>query len=151
MGLIMSAAALSTLWKMARLRRQISDSRSWPSVTGTITGTGTEGRWKWLGRSFHRIYSPTVTYEYSVGGARYAGHRVGFPEINTSFRSRAERIAARYAVGIQVLVHYDPADPEEAFLEREPDAQIFMVLGAFVGVAGLLFGLSLVFRAIIPS
>jgi hypothetical protein len=147
-GSLAIGSAPPTWRKIASLRHRSAASISWPSVTGTITRTGVESHWKiWGGDTITRIHKPSVEYEYSVGGIRHRGNRVGFLETSTSSRRRAEQKAARYTVGSEVAVFYDPAAPSEACLEREAEAPRDVVVFAIAKWVPLVVGFLLVFAA----
>ena len=59
---------------------------------------------------------PVIEYEFSVGGAKYRGARIGIADTSGS---DTEPALNRYPVGQAVTVFYDPADPNDCVLERE--------------------------------
>jgi hypothetical protein len=71
----------------------------------------------------NRYTSPAVTYAYEVAGKAYQGETILPGWIKGSGPKVAQRIVARYPKGAQVTVHYDPADPSKACLERYSLAQ----------------------------
>lgn len=107
-----------------------------------------EQRWK---------YYPIVEYEYEVDGQRYTNTRIyidrstctpggdvcGIREYDS--KRPAGRLADRYPEGETVTVHYDPAEPETAYLVEVPGFPtvrnvLWGLLGvvlAGIGVAGL--------------
>jgi hypothetical protein len=58
-----------------------------------------------------------VRYTYEVNGRQYSGDRltVGV-RISATFSAFAKRAAARYPVGMEVDVHYNPESPGESVL-----------------------------------
>jgi hypothetical protein len=77
------------------------------------------------GRNRSTTYTPVVRYRYEVGGNVYRGERV-FPIDASAGRARAFEIVAQHPVGKSVKVHFDPADPGEAFLIRRWDFGPYM-------------------------
>ncbi len=82
----------------------------WPATRGRVIGSAVErvrdadGEWS---------MEPRITYEYTVNGQVFRGTRVKF-----GFTPKAQPTVARYPVGQEVEVFYDPAKPGEAVLER---------------------------------
>ncbi len=80
-----------------------------------------------------------VKYEYEVNGQLYVGDRVNIGPMQKSVNPRkSQEILARYPVGGNVTVYYNPANPQEAVLEREAaGANVAMILGIiFVVIFG---------------
>ncbi|WP_413876242.1 DUF3592 domain-containing protein [Albidovulum sp.] len=73
-----------------------------------------------------------IGYEYRVGGRRLTGKRVSIGEDLGDWQV-AETLA-RYPEGAPVLVHYDPARPSEAVLERDAPEGVFRTLGTLITV-----------------
>jgi hypothetical protein len=96
-----------------------------------ITGLNREGRWGQGGN-----YRPKVTYEYTVGGVAYTSDRTSYV-LRGLRRSLAEQQLA--AIPDEVEVHYDPAAPQEAFLETHTPRLGRMLIAG--GAAGALFAL----------
>jgi hypothetical protein len=89
------------------------ESRSWPVAAGVVQRSlverGVHGR-------HGRRYRAQVEYAYSVDGRYYRSSRISFGDAATGFRAPARWIVSRYPVASEVVVHYDPADPESAVL-----------------------------------
>jgi hypothetical protein len=99
-----------------------------------IAGLGREGKWGQGGN-----YRPKVTYDYTVDGVAYTSDRTTYAHRGLR-RSLAEQQLA--AIPDDVAVYYDPAAPEEAYLERHtPTLGRYLLVGGGVGV---LFALVLV-------
>lgn len=61
---------------------------------------------------------PVVEYEYEVDGDRYESDDLWpFPVLDPGVGRRAATAARRYDEGDVVTVHYDPANPSDAYLE----------------------------------
>src|SRR5512145_2739045 len=96
-------------------------SQGWQATTGLITGAQVEqspsmdsdGDWS-------DSYSPRVSYDYTALGQLYTGKKIsfGFTKAHNTHRG-AEAELARYPIGSQVTVFYNPANPAEAVLERK--------------------------------
>lgn len=93
----------------------------WPTTHGRILMSDSE----WFlnqdsdgGRLTYRThYKPVVVYGYEVNGRRYMGDRVTIGVVTSSTSpGLAKRLAARYPVGTEVKVRYDPNKPSESVL-----------------------------------
>lgn len=83
---------------------------------------------------------PEVRYEFDVANEKFHGQRIS---IGDTPADGLESAMKRYAVGARVPVFYDPNDPTECVLERDPPVKLGCLwTGAAVG---LLAGLALTF------
>ena len=108
------------LYKAYKARQQSGASQGWPAVQGQVTEAHVE-------HSTHSdsdggiqySYSPRLSYTYQAGGNTYYSDKITFG-FQQTFNSEAKAQAAlqRYPVGGNVTVYYNPANPEEAVLER---------------------------------
>ena len=59
-------------------------------------------------------------YQYQVDGKPYVGKviKAGDQFFSVRLYGEAQKTIARYPVGAQVTVHYNPANPAESALER---------------------------------
>lgn len=119
--------------------------RSWPATDGVVTGASISEHKRRSGRRGlfnaplrNTYYQPVIRYTYRVGGAAYEGSRYkngwGGDWMHPD-RARVEAVLNQHPDGKQVKVHYDPADPAQAYLEvQETDANL-----TGLGVSGLIF------------
>ena len=78
-------------------------------------------------------YTPHVRYTYRANEADYAGDKITFGFVTgygSEFKGNA--ILAKYPVGAQVAVYYDPAAPDKAVLERKAGGA---TAGMIIGIA----------------
>jgi hypothetical protein len=79
-----------------------------------------------------------------VDGVRLAGNRIGFRQRSYLRKQRAETELARYPVGSDVEVFYDPAKPGDAVLARESVDGVLLIVSGIVllaiAIAGTFFG-----------
>ena len=138
-------------------RKKAEASQGWPSTAGQIsesrvahsTHTDTEG-------DSTDSYTPYIEYTYQVAGQDYTGRDLtfGFTQ-GYGNASKAQAILAKYPVGAQVNVYYDPAEPQKAVLERQAGGFgvglvlgiIFLVLGLCLGCGGVF---ALIFSLLVP-
>lgn len=92
----------------------------WPAVRGRISAARVLEEPSRCGDGpTTMLYRPDIRFEYQVAGRAYAAQRLqALGERAASWRSYADGVVARYPVGREVLVYYDPANPHDATLER---------------------------------
>ena len=91
-------------------------AQSWASTMGTVLMSTIQI--KRTSRSRSEI--PVVVYQYQVNGTAYQGQTIKAGEqfFNVRVMGQAQATVARYPVGAQVMVYYNPANPAESALER---------------------------------
>lgn len=100
--------------------QEINDSRSWPSVAGTIVASGISestdtSRYRSGSRSTE--YDVYLRYDYVVDDMPYSGNRIAIRGTRYSSQSSAQRELQRYPVGRVVNVYYNPKNPEQSVLK----------------------------------
>lgn len=129
--LVLSCGALAAGWGYVKTARRM---RGFQTTRGTIisrelarlSGGQREGRWGKGGG-----YRPQVSYTYEVDGVAYTSHRSSY-----AYRGYRKSIAEQQLAALpdDVEVHYDPAAPEEAYLEKHtPAIGIFLIAGGVIG------------------
>ena len=105
------------------MRRKMAAVSQWPSTMGTVLMSTLERRYS---SESGTVDYPVVQYSYQVGGKNYQGSRLApGPEVGGT---GAGKVVARYPIGAQVMVFYNPQNPTEAVLERKAPAQWIMWL-----------------------
>lgn len=133
---------LGGLWAGVTALRSRAVLDRWKTTPGKVIERGTfQPSIATMSNNAYR-YSPLVKYVYQVEAQEYTGDciypkRVQQPEHNT--QDWAQKKAASF--GENVLVHYNPEDPAEAFLVQTPKAKLYLIIGAscFAALIGLLF------------
>ena len=112
-------------------RRKVSKASTWPSTLGTVTESRIQMRSNSDGG---RTSYPLVRYAYQIVGRAYESQKV-MPGMDVG-GSGAHRVVARYPVGAQVMVYYNPENPSEALLERGMPGHIkwFWIILAILNV-----------------
>jgi len=134
MSLIIIAIPIVIAGLILRKATQLRYAASWPSTRARIV--------KSAPRTVHRRHAgevsqvtnvPDIEYEFSLGDRRVRGSRIGLGEV-----SDTEEALKRYPVGATVPVYYDPKDPQQAVLQRDPPIPLawFYLIAAAVLVAG---------------
>jgi hypothetical protein len=104
------------------MRRKMATVSQWPSTMGVVQMSTIEQRSSDDGYTDY----PVVQYSYQVGGQSYQSMKLApGPEVGGS---GARGVVAKYPVGAQVMVFYNPQNPSEAVLERKAPAMWLMWL-----------------------
>jgi hypothetical protein len=122
----------SWLWN----RRHVRKAFPWLVTKGRIVSSTTENYLAFdggSGGSQHRYYRALVEFSYSVDGQEYH-NTVGEPGTT---RASAEAEAARYVVGTEPDVHYDPQNPVNSALDIDDQMVLDGRVSLVVGVASL--------------
>jgi len=100
--------------KMRDIAKQAA--QDWSSTMGTVIASTIQI--KRTSRSRSEI--PVVVYQYQVNGKPYQSQTIKAGEqfFNVRLMGDAQKTIERYPVGAQVMVHYNPANPQESALER---------------------------------
>lgn len=101
--------------------RYVRQASHWPVVRGKIVATGVEAYREWRDVGYqkrYRYYKSNVIYTYEVHGRKYAGDRIRLGVVTSATSPRSgKRLAAKYPVGKEVDVHYDPKRPGDSVLQ----------------------------------
>jgi hypothetical protein len=97
--------------------RDFTRAQSWTTTTGRIVRSELVARHhRFQGEAETVTNVPAVEYEFTAGGRKYLGSRIGIGDDTGGANSEAT--LARYALGSDVTVYYDPDDPKNCVLER---------------------------------
>ncbi len=100
------------LYHTSRLRRVKLDTKSWLTTQGRILDFRIVG--------FGKARSALVLYEFTVN-TKLIGSRICAPGCELSDPAKYRQ---KYAVGCEILVHYDPSDPQNCMLELPSEMAI---------------------------
>jgi hypothetical protein len=136
---VLSLIASPLLWFGGRNLWNASASIRWPVAEGKIRTSeireflsGTSGD-----RNRTRNYTPSILFEYTVGGQQYSGRTVYRGQAaGDADATEAEVLHARYPEGATVEVHYEPRNPANSLLEPGIESDVFWLPG--LGLAFLL-------------
>ena len=98
-------------------RKAEKDASEWPSVNGTVLSARLVSH----GSIRYRADFPEISYSYEVGGKVYKSRHISAG--GEMGGVTAQSVLARYPVGSQVTVYYDPKKPKNAVLEKKSVTQ----------------------------
>ena len=111
-------------WRMLAAARR---ARRWLSITGTVSAAAPDSDDE----------PPRIVVGYAVGGRSYHAH------VAVQADTAVLDLAARYPVGKEVQVYYDPDHPEQAALRRPQAGDAWLIFA--IGMGAALFGLGAMF------
>ena len=126
-------------------RRYLMRANAWPVVPGRVTISRVEQRAATGDGSTRRSHAAVVEFRYQVGGLGFSSRQIALGLEMSGSRGAADKIVARYPVGAEVEVHYDPANPSQAALEN-PKGMSWLIFGAAIACFGVALFASRVFR-----
>jgi len=123
----------SIFWSM-RSRKKAAESGGWPAVVGVISNALLKKNVSTDSDGFSSTtFTPTVEYQYNVGGYVYTGNRITFGFAKSYSRKKKAREAmAAYPVNGQVNVFYNPQDPHDSVLVQKAGGAIGGIIGGIV-------------------
>jgi hypothetical protein len=88
-------------------------SKNWPTTSGQVKSS----RISYDSGSDKTSGTPYVLYAFEVNGKKYKSSVINPGDVTLADNDAAARVVARYPTGTNVIVHYNPQNPEDAFLE----------------------------------
>lgn len=139
-GLFAFVLGALLLWLGWRGQQKVKASMSWPYVLGKVVAASVRQVVE-RGDADTRDtthYVPFVQYEYQVGGQNYQGNRLAFQEKGYNSHKKAFNLVAAFPVGGPVSVFFDPANPQNAVLERKAHGNnVLLVVGGILVLAAI--------------
>lgn len=117
-------------------------SESWKTTSGVVISSQVQTNRDSDGSDTYRAH---ITYEYTANDRRYTHDRLQFgDDIYSSGKSGKEKKVAEYPPGREIIVYYDPENPQSAVVEREltTGIKIFTAIGLCIMGIGVLILLS---------
>src|ERR1051326_1317461 len=118
------SAILMGLWlyrRRARDHAKAEGALTWPRSRARVTASAvrvttetTSGADASVDNTY---YVPQVSFAYEVGGTSYQGSRISYAELKSTNKKKTVDLVAKYPVGAELDVAYDPANPAESVIE----------------------------------
>ncbi len=133
-GVVFFLASLLAATTAFKDWRRYRESENWVPVTAQIVSGNISAR----RGSKSTSYVLDIKYSYKVLGQSYENNQFSFGSEGTGYdtRKKAEGILAKYPIGNQVTIYYDPNNPQQAVLERKYDST-GAILAVIVGILGI--------------
>jgi len=123
-GLVLLAGIGLTVWGWNTLQNARA-STAWPTTEGVVISsevtqsTDDEGS---------ESYYPTVSYTYTINEIVHINNTIKFSDTSYNDLRKAQAVTGNYSVGKNIVVYYDPENPENAVLEPGASGGSYIVL-----------------------
>lgn len=127
---------------LLRLRRRVEASKRWLKANGEILVS--EVKLPQTHTSDDQDDARVVVrYRYGVDAKTYEGDGIKIGAQTSMMRAFAENLVARYPVGAEVDVYYDPRDPKDAVLEphEQRSGIVQLAITLVFGIVGIVLAL----------
>jgi hypothetical protein len=130
-------------------RRKLSTAKGWASTSGMVQKSELQEFTQDVGEA-GGSYGADIQYTYWVGGKEYTGRNVTIGgEGSFLTTGPAKALIARYPVGKQITVYYNPVEPGEAALEqRISGGSCYLIVGILLLAWAACVAASLVYQVI---
>jgi hypothetical protein len=120
--------------------REVRKASTWPKTIGKIVSSElVSTRRKVTGEATRSVNRPAVRYSYQASGKRFTGSRISIGEIADN-DPRIPEILKRYAIGNSVTVYYQPDQPANSVLERDPPVGLHIIWAVVAGLFLIMAG-----------
>ena len=88
------------------------------------------------------LFRPDIAYRYAVDGREHESDRIEVSRLSSSDRAKAEATCARYPVGLEIDLSYNPRAEEQSIIEFDPKAVktiLFVSFGMGLGLIAFSF------------
>ncbi len=107
--LLVAAVVFLVVLNQKRGKQKAVIDPHWESVTGRISTSELEED------NENDVIAPVLYFEYTVDGQMYTGQQVVGRA--SSLRSKALKTLELYPLDTDIIVHYNPADPQKARID----------------------------------
>ena len=118
------------IFKYFQEQKEADESQGWSSTIGKITKSSIHREASF--ESSNTLYYSDVKYVYDFLGTEYTGNRIAFGgSTGYSNRKKSEETLAKYPVGREIPVFYDPNNPKDSVLVRNlgMGGKVFLFVG----------------------
>lgn len=126
-----------------RSRREQKPSLNWPTTTGQIIAS----EWRVASKRKGTTFEASVGYSYKAENERYVSYQICLWNPNLrGVGPAAKDFVSEHRIGSDVVVHYDPKNPEQAVLIPGDDSSannfaLWGGIGAMSLSIGMLFAI----------
>ncbi len=139
-ALLVIAPPLAFLALIIYVTMRVKRAASWQAGRARVVRSEVDvERHRFEGDTTQVRNKPLVHYEFKVGSEKIRGERIS---IGMAPADNVDQVLKRYPVGAEVPVYYDPANPKECVLERDPPVGLGC-LWSGTAVLLLLYGLGM--------
>jgi hypothetical protein len=119
LGVVVILFALYLYQTRARNHAKAVAALAWPRTRGRVASTsiGTTTIPSGDPAGDTPAFVPQVAFAYEVSGTTYQGSRVSYADLKERTKQKVVDFVARYPVGADIQISYDPANPAESVLE----------------------------------
>ena len=141
MPVALAGFALVMLMFFFAARRSAKQAATWPVVRGKIVKSEVEeyqerydddGRTRW-----RTAYRPAVEYAYVANGRELRGNQISYGMTVSAGKGYAEKVAAKFPIGGEIDVHYDPANPSNSALTAGGAGMTWIIFAAALAIFAL--------------
>jgi hypothetical protein len=145
--LALTVFGLVTALIISAIGRSVTQAKAWPVVPGRIERSEVESFVGFIGSGKNRkpqtLYRTNIVYAYKVGERTYRGTSFGTQGTTTAnYRSGVDKAVARFKVGDDVKVHYDPKNPSQSLVGPRMPLALWLVwivpIGCLAGAVYIL-------------
>jgi len=125
--------AFSIFWSI-RSRKKAAESGRWPAAVGVITNAKIKKNVSTDSDGYtSTTFTPSLEYQYNVGGYAYTGNRISFGFAKSySRKKKAQEAMAAYPLNGQVNVFCNPQNPADSVLVQKAGGAIGGIIGGIV-------------------
>ena len=136
--LIFGIVGTVMLFKYFQDKKKAEESQSWSSASGRIMESYVRREESMDSEGFTTTYYyPEILYVYQFLGAEYTGDKIAFGGKVGESQNKAKERLVQYPVGKNVIVYYDPNNPEDAVLERKMSGKTMLIVGIVFAIIAL--------------
>ena len=136
--LIFGIVGAVMLYKYFQDKKKAEESQNWSSASGRITESYVRREESMDSEGFTTTsYYPETLYVYQFLGAEYTGDKIAFGGKVGGNQKKAQASLVQYPVGKNVIVYYDPNNPEDAVLERKMSGKGMLIIGVVFALIAL--------------
>jgi hypothetical protein len=142
--LIVTIFGLGIFFYSLSLFKSAWASRSWPTTSGIVVSSSVDSYWSesetGSSKSTTLMYSAKIIYKYTADETDYTSQKISFGDYDSNNSREIQAVVDRYPLNSDVLVYYNPENPEMSVLEpgKLGGVAILFIAGAVISIVGIL-------------